>query len=85
MLAFYTSPGFSDERVWLFLATELSDVPERPEADEDERIEIVPWPLQRARRRDRRVRGLEVADRAAVAESWQRPRRRGRSAVAQPE
>jgi 8-oxo-dGTP pyrophosphatase MutT (NUDIX family) len=44
MLAFYTSPGFTDERVWLFLATELSDVPEPPEADEDERIEIVPWP-----------------------------------------
>ena len=44
MLAFYTSPGFTDERVWLFLATELSDVPDRPEADDDERIEIVPWP-----------------------------------------
>ena len=44
MLAFYTSPGFTDERVWLFLATELSDVPERPAADDDERIEIVPWP-----------------------------------------
>ncbi len=43
MLAFYTSPGFTDERVWLFLATELSDVPDRPAADDDERIEIVPW------------------------------------------
>jgi len=44
LLAFYTSPGFSDERVWLFVATGLSDGP-RPEGDEDERIEIVPWPL----------------------------------------
>jgi 8-oxo-dGTP pyrophosphatase MutT (NUDIX family) len=46
LLAFYTSPGFSDERVWLYLATELSDAP-GVEADEDERIEIVPWPLER--------------------------------------
>jgi 8-oxo-dGTP pyrophosphatase MutT (NUDIX family) len=44
--AFYTSPGFSDERVWLFLATELTDDPEA-EKDESERIEIVPWPLDR--------------------------------------
>jgi ADP-ribose pyrophosphatase len=44
--AFYTSPGFSDERVWLFLATELSDAPDGAEPDEDERIEIVPWPLE---------------------------------------
>jgi 8-oxo-dGTP pyrophosphatase MutT (NUDIX family) len=43
--SFYTSPGFSDERVWLFLATELGDAKEHAEPDEDERIEIVPWPL----------------------------------------
>jgi 8-oxo-dGTP pyrophosphatase MutT (NUDIX family) len=43
--AFYTSPGFSDERVWLFLATGLRDAAEPAAADEDERIEIVPWPL----------------------------------------
>ena len=47
LLAFYTSPGFSDERVWLFLATDLSEAPEPGAADEDERIEIVPWPLAR--------------------------------------
>ena len=47
LFAFYTSPGFSDERVWLYLATDLSDAPEPGEADEDERIEIVPWPLSR--------------------------------------
>jgi ADP-ribose pyrophosphatase len=44
LMVFYTSPGFSDERVWLFLAMDLSDVPS-PEVDENERIEIVPWPL----------------------------------------
>ena len=40
---FYTSPGFTDERVELFLATGLSDA--SAEADENERIEIVAWPL----------------------------------------
>ena len=43
VLAFSTSPGFSDERVRLYLATGLSDSAEL-KAD-DERIEIVPWPL----------------------------------------
>ncbi len=45
--AFSTSPGFSDERVWLFEATDLADLDEPAEADEDERIEVVPWPLDR--------------------------------------
>lgn len=45
--AFYTSPGFSDERVWLYLATDLSDSDGEAEADEDERIEVVPWPRDR--------------------------------------
>jgi ADP-ribose pyrophosphatase len=42
--SFFTSCGFSDEQLHLYLATGLSDVP-RPPVDEDERIEIVPWPL----------------------------------------
>ncbi len=46
LMAFYTSPGFSDERVWLYRAVDLSDAPDA-EADELERIEIVPWPLAR--------------------------------------
>jgi ADP-ribose pyrophosphatase len=41
---FYTSPGFSDERVWLYLATDLREDPDS-HPDEGERIEIVPWPL----------------------------------------
>ena len=45
IFAFWTSPGFSDERVWLYLATELSDAVVIHEPDEDERIEVVPWPL----------------------------------------
>jgi 8-oxo-dGTP pyrophosphatase MutT (NUDIX family) len=43
---FYTSPGFSDERVWLYLATGLEDDPDAA-PDEDEQIEIVPWELER--------------------------------------
>jgi 8-oxo-dGTP pyrophosphatase MutT (NUDIX family) len=42
--AFYTSPGFSDERIWLYLATGLSD--HRAESEENERIEIVAWELE---------------------------------------
>jgi ADP-ribose pyrophosphatase len=42
IFCFYTSPGFSDERVWIYLARDLSDSG-HAEADEDERIEIVPW------------------------------------------
>jgi 8-oxo-dGTP pyrophosphatase MutT (NUDIX family) len=41
--SFYTSPGFANERVWLFLATELYDSPQRRSTDE--RIEIVEFPL----------------------------------------
>jgi 8-oxo-dGTP pyrophosphatase MutT (NUDIX family) len=44
--AIYTSPGFTDERIDVFLATGLRDV-ERPPVEEDERIEIVAWPLER--------------------------------------
>ncbi|HWF36694.1 MAG TPA: NUDIX hydrolase [Solirubrobacteraceae bacterium] len=55
LMAFYTSPGFSDERVWLFLAMGLSDAPPAA-ADENERIEIVPWPLTEL---DRAIRECE--------------------------
>jgi 8-oxo-dGTP pyrophosphatase MutT (NUDIX family) len=42
---FYTSVGFSDEHIWLFLARELRDSDGQAAPDEDERIEIVSWPL----------------------------------------
>jgi ADP-ribose pyrophosphatase len=41
---FYTSVGFSDERVHVYLATGLYDV-DKPDIDEVERIELVTWPL----------------------------------------
>ena len=46
VLRFYTSPGFTDEEVTLFAAQDLADVPDF-EPNPDERIQIVPWPLDR--------------------------------------
>jgi 8-oxo-dGTP pyrophosphatase MutT (NUDIX family) len=43
--SFYTSPGFTDERVTVYAASDLADAD--AEAEEEERIEIVPWPLER--------------------------------------
>jgi 8-oxo-dGTP pyrophosphatase MutT (NUDIX family) len=42
---FWSSPGLTDERVELFLAEGLSEA--SAEAEDDERIEIVAWPLER--------------------------------------
>ena len=42
---FLTSPGFTNERVHLFLATGISDVEVRPEVHEDERIDVEIRPL----------------------------------------
>ena len=41
--SFYTSPGWTNERLWLFLATELYEV--KGEAMPEERIELVEIPL----------------------------------------
>src|SRR3954470_656457 len=42
---FWMSPGFSDERMHVFLATGLSDA--EAEHEENERIHIEPWRLDR--------------------------------------
>jgi 8-oxo-dGTP pyrophosphatase MutT (NUDIX family) len=80
IMAFYTSPGFTDERVWLFLATELSQLPDPPAGDEDERIEIVPWPRTRL---DDAIAECEDS-KSLIALLWLKAGG-GRSAVAQPE
>ena len=41
---FYTSPGFAEEEVTLFVATELEPIPDH-EPDPAERIEVIAWPL----------------------------------------
>jgi 8-oxo-dGTP pyrophosphatase MutT (NUDIX family) len=43
--SFYTSPGFASEEIHLYLATGISDVAARPEAEENERIDIEVRPL----------------------------------------
>ncbi len=54
--SFYTSPGFTDERVIVYLATGLSDA--EADAGDDERIEVVEWPLDRL---DEAIEGCEDA------------------------
>jgi 8-oxo-dGTP pyrophosphatase MutT (NUDIX family) len=43
IVVYYTSAGFTDERVHLFCASDLYE--QHADSGEDERIEIVPWPL----------------------------------------
>jgi 8-oxo-dGTP pyrophosphatase MutT (NUDIX family) len=43
ILSYYSSAGFTDEQVHLFAATDLHEA--SAESDENERIEIVRWPL----------------------------------------
>lgn len=45
IVTYYTGAGFTDERVHLFAATGLSEA--SADSGEQERIEIVPWPLER--------------------------------------
>lgn len=44
--AIWTTPGFTDERIFLFAARELESVPQR--LDPDEVLEVVEMPLARA-------------------------------------
>ena len=43
---FFVSPGFCEEKMWLFLATDLTETSQRLE--DDEAIEVVRMPLSRA-------------------------------------
>jgi ADP-ribose pyrophosphatase len=43
---FYISPGFCEEKMWLYLATDLTETAQR--LDEDETIEVVRLPIERA-------------------------------------
>jgi ADP-ribose pyrophosphatase len=45
LTSFYASPGFTDEKIHAFLATDLRDDP--AEAEESERIEVVSEPIAR--------------------------------------
>jgi len=41
---FYTSPGFAEEQVTVYLATGLEEADAEP--DTEERLEVVNWPLE---------------------------------------
>ena len=41
----WASPGFTDERYYIYLATDLYDAEPDEDPGENERIEIVEWPL----------------------------------------
>ena len=43
LTAFYTNPGICNERMWAFLATDLSHVGQQLEANEHITVEVVPY------------------------------------------
>ena len=43
----WSSPGFTDERYHVYVATDLYDAEPDEDPHENERIEVVPWPLAR--------------------------------------
>ncbi len=45
VLSFHPTPGFCDEQMTMFVATDLSDARGGPAPEADEYIEVVPWPL----------------------------------------
>jgi ADP-ribose pyrophosphatase len=61
-VAFYTSPGFTDELIHIFVATDLEPCP--AEGDEDEEIDVVRLPLAEA---IEQVTRAEVSDAKTVA------------------
>ena len=61
---FYTSPGFAEEEVIVYLATGLEDAD--AESDEEERLEVVAWPLEDLDGAIEECARREVADRPAA-------------------
>ncbi len=45
LVSVWSSPGFTDERYHVYLATDLYDAQPDEDPEENERIEIVRWPL----------------------------------------
>jgi 8-oxo-dGTP pyrophosphatase MutT (NUDIX family) len=45
LFEFCPTPGFCDEQITMFTASGLSDAHGGPAPEDDEKIEIVPWPL----------------------------------------
>ncbi len=45
LVSFWTTPGFSNERIWVYLATDVTAVAARPHGAEEEVAEIVRVPI----------------------------------------
>ena len=45
LVSFWTTPGFSNERIWVYLATDVTAVTARPHGAEEEVAEIVRLPI----------------------------------------
>ena len=56
---FFTTPGFTDECIWVYLAEDLEPVETRPQGVEEERAQVVRLPVVEAMRR---VRDGEIRD-----------------------
>lgn len=48
LFSFYTSPGFADEKIYLFRADELSLIENKKHADEDEFVDVIEVPIDEA-------------------------------------
>jgi ADP-ribose pyrophosphatase len=59
LVILHTTPGFTDERIWIFLGTGLSDAPGGQDLDEDEFLEPERMPL---------VEALELIDRGQITD-----------------
>lgn len=57
--SFYTSPGFANEIIYLYLAEELEQMAEPPAGDEDEFIELMELSLNEAKER---VKNQQIQD-----------------------
>lgn len=62
MSFFYTSPGFTTEYMYLYLATDLE--PKKRAADDDENIELVRVPLKKA---PELIASREICDAKSIA------------------
>ena len=62
LATFYTTPGFSNELMYAYLARDLRPSPLR--SDEDERIEVVPVPLRQI---PEMIRSGEIQDAKSIA------------------
>jgi ADP-ribose pyrophosphatase len=78
IVVYYTGAGFTDERIHLFCATDLYEA--HADSGEDERIEIVPWPLAELQRAIEECRDAKTL----IGLQWLNARLHGQRAALPP-